>query len=76
MLKKSGSGLLYCGKWNKKDEVNIKNSLEILKGSISDIKKTQLPKQKGERTIIFIKPKKNCPDSYPRGIGKPAKYPL
>ena len=76
MLNRSGLGLLYCGKWKKKDEVKIKNSLEILKGSIVDIKKTQLPKQKGERNIICIKPEGNCPDSYPRGIGKPAKYPL
>ena len=76
MLNRSGLGLLYCGKWKKKDESKIKNSLEILKGSIVDIKKTQLPKQKGERNIIFIKPEQNCPDSYPRGIGKPAKYPL
>ena len=76
MLNKRGNGLLYCGKWNKKDEVKIKNSLEILNGSITEIKNTQLPKSKGERNIIFIKPEKNCPASYPRGIGKPSKYPL
>ncbi len=76
MLNKSGLGLLYCGKWEKKDEVKIRNSLEILKGSITDIKKIQLPNRKGIRHIIFIKPEKNCPDSYPRAIGKPAKYPL
>ena len=76
MLNKRGSGLLYCGKWNKKEEVKIINSLDILKGSITEIKKTQLPKCKGERNIIFIKPEQNCPDSYPRAIGKPAKYPL
>ncbi len=76
MLNKTGSGLLYCGKWTKKDEFKIRNSLDILKGSISEIKKTQLPKSKGERNIIFIKPEQNCPNSYPRAIGKPAKYPL
>ena len=76
MLNKTGSGLLYCGKWNKKDEVKISNSLNILRGSISEIKRTQLPEHKGERNIIFIKPETNCPDSYPRAIGKPAKYPL
>tara|TARA_Y100001978_G_scaffold163262_1_gene149966 strand:- start:465 stop:1178 length:714 start_codon:yes stop_codon:yes gene_type:complete len=76
MLNERGKGLLYCGKWNKKDEVKIRNSLDLLKGYISKIKKTQLPKNKGERNIIFIKPKQNCPDSYPRAIGKPAKYPL
>ncbi len=76
MLKKNGNGLIYCGKWNKKDEIRIKNSLNILKGSIADIKKTQLPEHKGERHIIFIKPEENCPDYYPRAIGKPTKYPL
>ena len=76
MLNKGGSGLLYCGKWNKKDEVKIRNSLDILKGYISEIKKTQLPENKGERNIIFIKPEGNCPNCYPRAIGKPAKYPL
>ncbi len=76
MLNNGGSGLVYCGKWNKRDENKIRNSLKILKGSISEIKKTQLPNNKGERNIIFIKPKQNCPNSYPRAIGKPAKYPL
>ncbi len=76
MLNMNGRGLLYCGKWNKKDEVRISNTLNTLKASIAKIKKTQLPKNKGERNIIVIKPEENCPDSYPRGIGKPAKYPL
>ena len=76
MLNKRGCGLIYCGKWNKKDEDKLRNSLDILKGSIAEIKKTQLPEHKGERNVIFIKPEGNCPDSYPRAIGKPAKYPL
>ena len=76
MLNKNGSGLLYCGKWNKNEEFKFKKSLNLLKGSIEEIKKTHLPKSKGERNVIFIKPKKNCPDTYPRAIGKPAKYPL
>ena len=76
MLNKRGIGLIYCGKWKKEDEVKIMNSLKILKGSIEEITHTLLPKQKGERNIIFVKPEQNCPDHYPRGIGKPAKYPL
>tara|TARA_B100000212_G_scaffold142933_1_gene107596 strand:+ start:166 stop:879 length:714 start_codon:yes stop_codon:yes gene_type:complete len=76
MLNDKGSGLLYCGKWSKKDEVKIRNSLKILNGSIREIKKTKLPKNRGERNIIFIKPEQVCPDPYPRAIGKPAKYPL
>ena len=76
MLKNSGSGLIYCGKWTRNDEIKIQNSLKLLKGSIREVKKTQLPKNKGERNVIFIKPNKQCPNTYPRAIGKPTKYPL
>ncbi len=76
MLNETGSGLLYCGKWTENDNVKIQNCLKILKGSIREIKKTHLPKNKGERNVIFIEPETNCPDCYPRTIGKPRKYPL
>ncbi len=76
MLNKDGRGLLYCGKWTKEDENKIQNSLNILKGSIQQIKTTYLPKDRGERNVIFIQPENKCPDSYPRAIGKPSKYPL
>ena len=76
MLNKNGRGLLYCGKWTKQDEHKIQNSLQVLKGSIQQIKTTYLPQEKGERNIIFIQPEDRCPDSYPRAIGKPTKYPL
>ena len=76
MLNDRGIGLLYCGKWNKKDEDKIRNSLNILRGSLKEIKSTKLPKNRGERNIIFIKPEQGCPNTYPRAIGKPSKYPL
>ena len=76
MLNENGTGLLYCGKWNNNDEIKIRNSLNLLKGSILGIQKTFLPNNKGERNILFIRPHKSCPDAYPRAIGKPAKYPL
>ncbi len=76
MLNDNGRGLLYCGKWTKEDELKIQNCLLLLKGSINEIRKTYLPKDKGERNIIFIKPEENCPNFYPRSLGKPSKYPL
>ena len=76
MLKESGSGFLYCGKWTKNDETKIRRTLNILNGSVREIKRTHLPRRKGERNVIIIKPDKICPDSYPRAEGKPAKYPL
>jgi len=76
MLKPHGKGLIYCGKWTLKDESNIQNSLKVLNGAIESIKKTYLPKDKGERNVIFIESEKNCPNQYPRAVGKPKKYPL
>ena len=41
-----------------------------------DIKKNYLPRKKGIRNAIFIKPKASCPEIFPRRIGKAEKYPL
>tara|TARA_B100000674_G_scaffold469689_1_gene456734 strand:- start:216 stop:869 length:654 start_codon:yes stop_codon:yes gene_type:complete len=76
MLNKSGLGILYCGKWLKQDTQNIERALKILKGTIKEINRIILPKSKGERNVIFIEPYQKCPNSYPRAIGKPRKYPL
>jgi len=76
MLKNNGIGILYCGKWSKENQNKINKSLLILKGEIIEIKKIHLPANKGERNVIFIKPKELCPRIYPREIGKAKKYPL
>ena len=76
MLNTQGLGILYCGKWDKEDNKNLDKALKILEGKLTKIKKLSLPRDKGIRNIIFIQPTKNCPDIYPRSIGKPEKYPL
>jgi 16S rRNA (guanine527-N7)-methyltransferase len=76
MLKKEGLGVLYCGKWNDEENKNLEKTLEILKGKFKERKKILLPKSKGERNIILIKPKNFCPEIYPRKVGKPEKNPL
>ena len=76
ILKRKGLGVLYCGKWTKEDNRRLERTLEILKGEITDSRQILLPKSKGTRNIIFIKPKHFCPDIYPRKVGKPEKFPL
>ena len=76
ILKRKGLGVLYCGKWTKEDNTRLERTLEILKGEITDSRQILLPKSKGTRNIIFIKPKQSCPDIYPRKVGKPEKFPL
>ncbi len=76
MLQANGLGILYCGKWTSEDNKNLETTLEILKGEILEIKRNFLPREKGIRNAIFIKPKTSCPDIYPRSIGKAEKHPL
>ena len=76
MLQSNGLGILYCGKWTNEENKKLENSLKVLKGKIIEIKSTFLPRGKGIRNAIFIKPKGSCPDIYPRSIGKAEKYPI
>jgi len=76
LLKINGVGLLLCGKWPESDNAKLEKALNLLNGKINEIKFKQLPANKGQRNAIFIKSQGNCPICYPRGIGKPSKYPL
>ena len=76
ILKKEGLGVLYCGQWNAEDSKNLDKTLEILDGKVKEKKMITLPRSKGKRNIILIKPKRFCPEIYPRKVGKPEKNPL
>ena len=76
MLKKEGLGVLYCGKWTDEESKNLDKTLEILEGKFEGKKKIFLPRSKGTRNVILIKPKRFCPEIYPRKVGKPEKNPL
>ena len=76
LLKSNGVGLLFCGRWTKSDQNKLNKAVTLLNGEISEIKYRKLPANKGERNVIFVNSKGNCPIIYPRGIGKPSKYPL
>ena len=76
LLKINGVGLLFCGRWAESDNNKLKKAVDLLNGKINEVKFKQLPINKGQRNVIFIKSKGNCSVSYPRGIGKPSKYPL
>ena len=76
LLKTNGLGLAFCGKWTETDLNKLKKALTFLNGKINEIRFKQLPANKGERNVIFMKSEGKCPILYPRGIGKPSKYPL
>ncbi|MBK17147.1 MAG: 16S rRNA (guanine(527)-N(7))-methyltransferase RsmG [Prochlorococcus sp. SP3034] len=76
LLNPNGIGILYCGKWTIEKEKRLNKALILLNGYVENKKRLDLPHNKGERNIIFIKTNGKCPITYPRAIGKPTKYPL
>lgn len=71
-------GLFIAYKGNDIDD-EIKdsiNAMKILGGEIIDIKKFNLPENKGERNLIIIKKIKNTPIKYPRNKNLPKIKPL
>ena len=76
MLQKQGLGFLFCGKWTDEESKKLDETLEILEGKVKEKKNILLPRSKGTRNIILIKPKRSCPEIYPRKVGKPEKNPL
>ena len=75
-LKKKGFGVLFCGNWEFEDNKNLEKTLKILKGKIIESKKIYLPKKKGIRNVVIIRPNEICPKIYPRRVGKAEKYPI
>tara|TARA_Y100001968_G_scaffold333191_1_gene394621 strand:- start:872 stop:1564 length:693 start_codon:yes stop_codon:yes gene_type:complete len=76
LLKKSGQGLIYKGKCHELELQHLNKALGLLNAQIQTIQQINLPKGKGERHLIRIISKKNCPEAYPRKTGIPSKRPL
>ncbi len=76
LLKPSGQAILYKGTWGKTDQEELVKALSQLQGAICKVVSFQLPKGRGVRNIIYLKSTGQCPQKYPRSIGKPLKKPL
>ena len=76
LLNTNGKAILYKGKWSGREHEELIKALSPLKGQIEEIRKIQLPENKGVRNIIFLRSTMQCPLQYPRSIGVPVKKPL
>ncbi len=76
LLNPNGKALLYKGKWSAREHHELIKALNPLKGQIEEIRKIQLPNNRGLRNIIFLSSTTKCPHQYPRSIGVPVKKPL
>ena len=53
-----------------------KNAIEVLGGSVKEVKELTLPDTDDERTLIVVKKVKATPNKYQRYAGKPNRKPL
>ena len=53
-----------------------KNAIEVLGGSVKEVKELTLPDTDDERTLIVVKKVKATPKKYPRQAGTPNRKPL
>lgn len=59
------------------DELSeAKNAIEVLGGSVKEVKELTLPDTDDERTLIVVKKVKATPKKYPRQAGTPNRKPL
>ena len=76
LLRQSGEALLYRGRWNDTDEVELQTALKLLKARSLSLQRLELPCQRGVRTLIRLGPETATPRIYPRATGMPGKMPL
>ena len=55
---------------------DAKNAIEVLGGSVKEVKELMLPDTDDERTLIVVKKVKATPKKYPRQAGTPSRKPL
>jgi len=70
-------GYFIAMKGNSADEVKLsKKALDILGGSIEEVKEFIIPGTDLNRSIVLVKKLRQTPVKYPRKAGKPTKEPL
>ena len=76
LLRSSGEGLLYRGRWHDTDDRELQTALKLLKARSLRLQRLDLPSGRGARTLIRIGPEATTPRAYPRATGMPSKMPL
>ncbi len=76
LLRRSGEGLLYRGRWHDTDDMELQSALKLLKARSLRVQRMELPSDRGARTLIRIGPEAATPSAYPRATGMPSKMPL
>ena len=76
LVKKNGFFVALKGSKYKEELLEGEKALRLLGGSVTSVKKVELPGLNDGRAIIVIQKTKDTPGVYPRKAGLPGKKPL
>ena len=76
LLNSDGEALLYRGQWSPTDDQELERAAALLKAQVSRRDSLELPAERGQRTVLGLRPEAPCPTVYPRAVGIPGKLPL
>lgn len=74
--KKGGHFIALKGSSVAEELSDAKNAIKTLGGEVSKVESFHLPKEKSERSIVWIEKVKNTPKKYPRQAGIPNRKPI
>lgn len=76
ITKEDGVFVAMKGSQGQEELNDAKKAIKTLGGKLDRVESFELPKDAGERTIIFVDKVKKTPNKYPRQAGTPNKNPL
>jgi 16S rRNA (guanine527-N7)-methyltransferase len=76
LLNSDGEALLYRGQWSPTDDQELERAAAQLQAQVSRRDSLELPAERGQRTVLGLRPEAPCPTVYPRAVGIPGKLPL
>jgi 16S rRNA (guanine527-N7)-methyltransferase len=76
LLRADGLALLYRGLWSGDDERELRHAAARLAAEVVRIERRDLPRQRGVRHAVWLRPLAPCPAAFPRPVGVPQRSPL
>ena len=73
LLTSNGQALLYRGQWDDEQQAALQQACRILKTSLIEVQKTDLPNQRGIRHVLRLSPQPLVRKRFPERLASPAK---
>jgi 16S rRNA (guanine527-N7)-methyltransferase len=76
LLAPGGRAVLYRGQWSADDQAGLERAARRLNAAMEEVQGCELPRGRGVRHAVRLRPLGPCPTAYPRAVGVALKAPL